>query len=88
MSTATPSPTSAAAQDPAEALVLGSTQIIDTFAEALNRTERQLIMLFYAERLTPAEIGLVLRMGEGRVNAMLEDIQHRARRALTRCQPA
>ncbi|MGI9429086.1 MAG: formylmethanofuran--tetrahydromethanopterin N-formyltransferase [Bythopirellula sp.] len=44
MSTATPSPTSAAAQNPAEALVLGSTQIIDTFAEAFRMRYVRLII--------------------------------------------
>ena len=34
-------------------------RFVETFSKALDRTERQLLMLFYAEQLNPAEIGLV-----------------------------
>ena len=60
------------------------TEFVSSFARALTRTERQLLMLFYAERLTTAEIGLVLNLAEPRVKSMLDAIAERARTALGR----
>ncbi|MHC5001608.1 MAG: hypothetical protein ACYTJ0_00650 [Planctomycetota bacterium] len=49
----------------------------------MNRTERQLLMLFYAEELTTAEIGVVLDLAETQVRNMLESLQQRARAVLS-----
>ena len=59
-----------------------TTDFATSFSRALSRTERQLLMLFYAERLTTAEIGLVLDLAEPKVRTMLEAIAARARAAL------
>jgi RNA polymerase sigma factor for flagellar operon FliA len=59
------------------------TRLSNTFVRALNRTERQLLMLFYAEELTTAEIGVVLDLAETQVRNMLESLQQRARAVLS-----
>ncbi|MHC4992725.1 MAG: sigma factor-like helix-turn-helix DNA-binding protein [Planctomycetota bacterium] len=58
------------------------TGFAESFVRALSRTERQLLMLHYAEELSPAEIGLVLNLGESRVKLMLDSLRRRARAAL------
>ena len=63
------------------------TQFVMSFVKALSRIERQLLMLYYAERLTPAEIGLVLNIAEARVTAMLDDLVERVRAALRQKEP-
>ena len=55
------------------------TRLSNTFVRALSRTERQLLMLFYAEELTTAEIGVVLDLAEAQVRNMLDSLQQRAR---------
>ena len=58
------------------------TRLSNSFVRALSRTERQLLMLFYAEELTTAEIGVVLDLAESQVRTMLETLQQRAKRVL------
>jgi DNA-directed RNA polymerase specialized sigma24 family protein len=50
--------------------------------KTLDRAERHVLMLFYAEELNTTEIALVLDMPEPAVQETLEDIQSRARIAL------
>ena len=54
------------------------------FFDGLNRTERYVLLLFYADGLTPKEIGLVLDLGEARVRAMLQSLRSDAMRKLGR----
>ena len=50
--------------------------------EKLDRIERHVLMLYYGEELTPAEIGLVLELPEARVITTLQELQTRAQEAL------
>ena len=59
------------------------TRFFKSFVETLSRTERQMLMLFYAEELTITEIGLVLDLSESRVGSMLDTIRTQARAALS-----
>ena len=52
------------------------------FAQTLNRTERFVLMLHYAEELTIDEISQVLDVPEHRVEAILESLRERTRAAL------
>ena len=58
------------------------TRLSNSFVRALSRTERQLLMLFYAEELTTAEIGVVLDLAESQVSATLDLLRQRARKVL------
>lgn len=53
-----------------------------SFFDGLNRTERYILLLFYADGLTPKEIGLVLEMSESRVRTMLNALRGEAMRRL------
>ena len=52
------------------------------FARALSQTERYVLMLFYAEGLTPTETGLVVALPECEVLAILDRVRGRARALL------
>ena len=54
------------------------------FFEGLTRTERYVLLLFYADGLTPKEVGLVLEMPEAKVRSMLESLRSDAMRRLGR----
>lgn len=41
----------------------------------LGRTERYVLLLFYADELTPIEIGLVLDLPESRVWSILDSLR-------------
>ncbi len=56
-----------------------------SFVQSLNRVERQVLVLYYAEELSPAEIGLVLELAQTRVLAVLDDLHVRARTVLAAC---
>ncbi len=59
------------------------TRFLKSFVETLTRTERQTLMLFYAEELTVPEIGLVLNLSESRISRMLDAIRSQARGIMT-----
>ncbi|MEM1109840.1 MAG: sigma factor-like helix-turn-helix DNA-binding protein [Planctomycetota bacterium] len=50
---------------------------------ALERTERYVVLLFFADELTPAEIGVVLNVSLGRVTNILETFRQTVARVLT-----
>jgi len=52
------------------------------FMDTLNRTERLILLLFYADQLSETEIGLVLDMPESRVNTMLGSLRRQATAAI------
>ena len=58
------------------------------FASTLNRADRCLLMLFYAEGLSMSEISLVLEQPEFRIADRLKLIQQRTREALKQFAPA
>ena len=47
------------------------------FIRALGKTERYVLLLFYADDLTPTEIGWVLDLPEPRVVAILNGMRRR-----------
>lgn len=53
------------------------------FVRGLSIRDRQLLMLHWAEQLTPTEIELVLDLPEGFARRALDDLKRRARRLLT-----
>ena len=55
---------------------------IRAFMDTLNRTERLILLLFYADQLSQAEIGLVLDLPESRVSTMLGSLKQQAVAAL------
>jgi DNA-directed RNA polymerase specialized sigma24 family protein len=55
---------------------------IRAFMGTLNRTERLILLLFYADQLSQTEIGLVLDLPESRVNTMLGSLKRQASAAL------
>jgi len=54
--------------------------LTDYIARGLNREERLVLVLYYTEGLTMAEIGLVLDLSESRVSQIHKDVIHRLRR--------
>ena len=56
----------------------------EVFTENLGRDERLVMILHYAEELTPTEIGLVLEISEGRVRSILDSLRDRAKALLRR----
>ena len=52
------------------------------FMGTLDRTERLILLLFYADQLSETEIGLVLDMPESRVNTMLGTLKRQATAAM------
>ena len=48
------------------------------FMSTLGRTERLILLLFYADQLSQAEISLVLDMPESRVSSMLGSLKQQA----------
>jgi len=52
------------------------------FMSTLNRTERLILLLFYADQLSQTEIGLVLDLPESRVSSMLGTLQQQAASAI------
>ena len=54
------------------------------FFNGLNRTERYVLLLFYADGLTTTEIGLVLDLAEPKVCTMLESLRGEAMHRLGR----
>jgi len=52
------------------------------FFRAQDRTNRLILLLHYVDRLTPAEIGSVLRLSEIQVTESLSKLQNVARRVL------
>ena len=51
---------------------------IRAFMDTLNRTERLILLLFYADQLSQTEISLVLDLPEGRVSSMLGALKEQA----------
>ena len=54
----------------------------NSFIQSLNRAERHVLMLHYAEELTIDEISQVLDLPAPRVEAILESLRERTRAAL------
>lgn len=52
------------------------------FLRALDRTERYVLALFYADNLSVPEIGMVLDLPEYRVHSILDRLRDRARSML------
>jgi len=52
------------------------------FMGTLGRTERLILLLFYADQLSEAEIGMVLDMPQSRVSSMLGSLKKQAVAAL------
>ncbi len=52
------------------------------FMSTLNRTERLILLLFYADQLSQTEISLVLDLPESRVNSMLGSLKRQATEAM------
>jgi len=52
------------------------------FMSTLDRTERLILLLFYADQLSQTEIGLVLDLPESRVSSMLGTLQQQAASAI------
>ncbi len=52
------------------------------FMGTLGRTERLILLLFYADQLSETEIGLVLDLPESRVNTMLGSLKRQATAAM------
>jgi DNA-directed RNA polymerase specialized sigma subunit len=55
---------------------------IRAFMVTLNRTERLILLLFYADQLSQTEISLVLDLPESRVSTMLGTLKQQAVEAL------
>ena len=53
------------------------------FMSTLSRTERLILLLFYADQLSQTEIGMVLDLPESRVCSMLGSLQKQAAAAIT-----
>lgn len=54
------------------------------FMDTLNRTERLILLLFYADQLSQAEISQVLDLPESRVSSMLGSLKQQAVSAMRR----
>ncbi len=54
--------------------------LTDYLTRGLNREERLVLVLYYTEGLTMAEIGLVLDLSESRVSQIHKDVIARLRR--------
>lgn len=52
------------------------------FMGTLNRTERLILLLFYADQLSQTEISLVLDLPESRVSSMLGSLRRQATEAM------
>lgn len=50
----------------------------------LDRIERYVVLMFFADDLTPAEIGLVLDVSLSRVNRIIDSFRQAVARVLTR----
>ncbi len=48
---------------------------VTQLVSSLTRLERYVVMLTYAEELTPAEVGLVLEIPESTVSAILDRLR-------------
>jgi RNA polymerase sigma factor for flagellar operon FliA len=66
------------ADDPAQRI--SKQMLTDYIARGLNREERLVLVLYYTEGLTMAEIGLVLDLSESRVSQIHKDVLNRLRR--------
>ena len=53
--------------------------LTDYITKGLTREERLVLILYYYEELTMAEIGLVLDLSESRVSQIHKDVLHRLR---------
>ncbi len=56
---------------------------VNELVHLLDRTERLLITFYYVDRLSLAEIALVLDIAPPRVVEMLQMVRHRIRAAVT-----
>jgi RNA polymerase sigma factor for flagellar operon FliA len=54
--------------------------LTEHLTRGLNREERLVLILYYTEGLTMAEIGLVLDLSESRVSQIHKDVINRLRR--------
>jgi len=52
------------------------------FMGTLNRTERLILLLFYADQLSETEISLVLDLPQSRVSSMLGSLKRQATAAM------
>lgn len=50
----------------------------------LERTERYVVLMFFADELTPAEIGIVLNVSLRKVTAIIDGFRDAVARVLTR----
>lgn len=55
---------------------------LKSFVSALERTDRLILMLFYAEQLTITEIASILELSQSKVAVRLEQLQCATRQAL------
>ncbi len=56
---------------------------IKSLFQTLDQTHRLILMLFYVDRLTPAEIGAVLDLTETQVGHIIDRSRECARRAIS-----
>ncbi len=61
--------------------------LTDYLAQGLAREERLVVMLYYFEEMTMAEIGSVLDLSESRVSQIHKEILQRLRQRLAEAQP-
>ena len=54
---------------------------------ALDRTERYVVLMYFADELTPAEIGLVLDVSLARVMAILDQFRQKLAGLFARREP-
>lgn len=52
---------------------------LKTLISTLDKTHRLILMLFYVDRLTPTEIGVVLDLPEPHIQDILDTVRCRAR---------
>lgn len=74
------------ANDPAVAIE--RSMLTDYLTQGLSREEKLVLMLYYFEEMTMAEIGLVLNLSESRVSQIHKEVLSRLRRRITRGETA
>lgn len=72
------------ASDPA--MALERTMLTEYLTDGLSREEKLVLVLYYFEEMTMAEIGLVLNLSESRVSQIHKEVLGRLRRRMTRAE--
>lgn len=72
------------ASDPAA--TLERSMLTDYLTDGLSREEKLVLVLYYFEEMTMAEIGLVLNLSESRVSQIHKEVLSRLRRRMTRAE--